>query len=298
MKLICFRESNIERLGVVSRDGQYILDLSNLNLSSDYKDMIDLIENIKDEDIDKIEKTINNISYDTIKKYNIKDIKICSPLKRTKHDIICIGVNYQDHLEETKANFNNGEFREPRRIVYFSKRVTEAIGHGDYIINDNISEELDYEVELAVIIGKKGKNIIKENVEEYIFGYTIMNDISARDLQQQHLQWYRGKSLDTFTSLGPVIVHKNQMPFPIEVSICSRVNGELRQNSNTKYLIADIPSIIAEISRGLTLEPGDIIATGTPSGVGMGFKPHKYMKSGDIIECEIEKIGVLKNIVL
>lgn len=172
------------------------------------------------------------------------------------------------------------------------------MGQEDIIVSHaDIDEQLDYEVELAVIIGKKGTNIPKDQVEDYIFGYTIINDISARQLQQQHSQWYRGKSLDSFTALGPVVVHKSEMPFPIELDISSRVNGELRQNSNTKYFLADIPSIISEFSNGITLEPGDIIATGTPSGVGMGFNPPRYMKSGDVVECEIQNIGILRNAV-
>ena len=166
-----------------------------------------------------------------------------------------------------------------KKIVYFSKRAYEIIGPEDSVKSRmDLDKKLDYEVELAVIIGKKGKDIPEEDVEEYIFGYSIFNDFSARELQQSHVQWYRGKSLDTYSAMGPVILHKSALPFPIEVDIKSFVNGELRQSSNTRLFLADIPKIISEISTGITLEAGDIIITGTPAGVGLGFNPPKFLK--------------------
>lgn len=298
MKFVCFRESDKEKLGILLADDKGIADLSSIELSKKFKNMNDLIINISNLDIEKIKNSLFHGGINSYKTYEVNDVKICSPIKRPIHDIICVGVNYQDHLDETKENLIDKDFKGPKKTVYFSKRASETIGPDDVIISHaNIDDQLDYEVELAVIIGTKGRNIPKDKVEDYIFGYTIMNDISARTLQQQHLQWYRGKSLDTFTSLGPVIVHKSQMSFPIQLNVSSRVNGELRQSSNTKHFLADIPSIIAEISSGITLEPGDIIATGTPAGVGLGFKPPRFMKSGDVVECEIEGIGILRNIV-
>ncbi|QGU95998.1 hydrolase [Clostridium bovifaecis] len=295
MKFISFRESEKEKLGVLSKDGSLAIELSSFRLDKDFVDMTDLIKNISEFDIKKVKSIILENSIEELITYPIEKIKLCPPIKKPIHDIVCVGVNYQEHLEETRESFDDN-FIEPKKTVYFSKRVTEAIGPEDTIVSHaDINDQLDYEVELAVIIGTKGVNIPKEKAEDYIFGYTIMNDISARALQQQHLQWYRGKSLDTFTSLGPVVVHKGEIPFPVELNVYSRVNGELRQNSNTKRFLTDIPSIIAEISNGMTLEPGDIIATGTPSGVGMGFNPPRYMKSGDVVECEIENIGILRN---
>lgn len=143
----------------------------------------------------------------------------------------------------------------------------------------DIDNALDYEVELAVIIGKTGKNIPVDKVEDYIFGYSIFNDFSSRRLQLKHMQWFKGKSLDTYSAMGPVILHKSALPFPVEVDIKCSVNGELRQNSNTKLFLNDIPKVVSELSQGMTLEAGDIIATGTPSGVGMGYKPGKWLKS-------------------
>lgn len=296
MKFIYFRKSDKEELGVLSKDGALAIELSSINLSKKFINMNDLIKNISDSDIERIQSSLLSNDTASFTTYPIDEIKLCSPIKRPIHDIICVGVNYQDHLEEIKKGFDKESFSEPKKTVYFSKRATETIGPEDTIISHvNIDEQLDYEVELAVVIGTKGTNIPKEEAEDYIFGYTIMNDISARNLQKQHLQWYRGKSLDTFTSLGPVIVHKDEIPFPVKLNVCSRVNGELRQNSNTKYFLADISSIISEISNGITLEPGDIIATGTPSGVGIGFKPPRFMKAGDVVECEVESIGILRN---
>lgn len=293
-----YKEKNDEKLGVLSKDGTLAIELSSMGLRENFSDMIDLIRNISEPDLKDIEKIMQENNTSNFIAHKIEDVKICSPIKRPIHDIICVGVNYKSHLEETRQNFDKDSFKEPKKIVYFSKRAIETIGPDDNIISHaDIDEQLDYEVELAIIIGKKGTNIKREEAENYIFGYTIINDISARKIQQLHGQWYRGKSLDSFTSLGPVIVHKSEIPFPVELNVCSRVNGELRQNSNTKYFLADIPSIISEFSNGITLEPGDIIATGTPSGVGMGFNPPRYMKPGDVVECEIENIGILRNTV-
>lgn len=298
MKFLCFKESEKENLGVFSRNNALVIELSSIKLSKNFTDMNDLIKNISNCDIKKIKSILLDDNIENLTVYSINEIEICSPIKRSIHDIICVGVNYQAHLEEAKENFDKGSFTEPKKTVCFSKRATETIGQEDTIVSHaNIDEQLDYEVELAVIIDTKGTNIPREQVEDYIFGYTIMNDISARRLQHQHLQWYRGKSLDTFASLGPVIVHKSEIQFPIELNICSKINGELRQDSNTKYFLKDIPTIIAEISNGITLELGDIIATGTPSGVGLGFDPPQFMKSVDVVECEIENISILRNIV-
>ncbi len=200
-----------------------------------------------------------------------------------------------DHVNEIKMTKISGTGI-PEFPIYFTKVASPAIGNGDNIkFSNEVTSEVDYEVELAIVIGKEGINIKPENAQEYIFGYTIVNDISARDLQGKHTQWFKGKSLDTFCPMGPYIVHKSEIKFPVELNIQSRINGELRQNSNTKKLIFDIPYIISDLSKGLTLRPGDIICTGTPSGVGMGFVPPKLLKNNDVIECYIENIGKLVN---
>ena len=293
VKFIRFKKNNIEKIGIFNNDETRVLDLNEI-LNKNFLSMIDVIENINNKDLEALAKAKIDSRYQG---NLVKDIKICSPIKRPIHDIMCVGVNYKDHLEETQKNFDK-EFEKPKKIVYFSKRAYDIIGPEDSVKSRmDLDKKLDYEVELAVIIGKKGKDIPEEDVEEYIFGYSIFNDFSARELQQSHVQWYRGKSLDTYSAMGPVILHKSALPFPIEVDIKSFVNGELRQSSNTRLFLADIPKIISEISTGITLEAGDIIITGTPAGVGLGFNPPKFLKKGDQVICEIPEIGKLKNII-
>lgn len=161
----------------------------------------------------------------------------------------------------------------------------------------NVVKELDYECELAVIIGKEARNVEEKDAGDYVFGYTIINDVTARDVQVAHKQWYFGKSLDTFAPMGPCIVTADGFPFPPALHLTCKVNGQLRQDSNTKYLVHGIPYIISELSKGMTLRAGTIIATGTPAGTGIGMNPPQFLKSGDVVECSIEGIGTLRNVV-
>lgn len=224
-------------------------------------------------------------------------VQLLAPIPRPRQDVICLGINYKAHAHE--AEQYSTEFKKERPIpIYFSKRVTEAVGPEGFIeSHPGLVERLDYEAELAVIIGKTARNVPAEQAADYIFGYTVLNDVSARVLQTSHKQWYFGKSLDGFTPIGPCITTADEIPFPPKLKISASVNGELRQDSTTDLLITGIADIIAELSSGITLLPGTIIATGTPSGVGMGFDPPKFLKSGDIVECTIEKIGTLRNTV-
>lgn len=230
-----------------------------------------------------------------VETYELNEVKLLSPIPQVQRNVICLGKNYADHVREirTKIKDINGL---PQFPIYFSKFANPAAGHEDDIFLDkNVTDQLDYEVELAVVIGKKCRNVKREDALKYIFGYTIINDLSARDIQQKHIQWFKGKNLDGFCPIGPWIVHSNDIPDPMNLKISCSVNGEIRQNSNTSNMIFDIPSIIEDLSSTLTLFPGDIISTGTPEGVGMGFDPPKYLKKGDIVECNIEKIGLLRN---
>ena len=210
-----------------------------------------------------------------------------------------MGINYAAHAEES-ARYKKEAFGGERPYpIYFSKRVHEAVADGGIIpAYENLVDSLDYEVELAVIIGKDAKNVRREDAYNYVFGYTILNDVSARNLQTRHKQWYFGKSLDGFTPIGPCIVTADEFENPPVLAIKSYVNGELRQNSSTELLLFDIAHIISELSQGMTLKAGTIIATGTPAGVGMGFEPPNFLKSGDTVTCEIEKIGTLTNRIL
>jgi len=207
-------------------------------------------------------------------------------------------MNYRAHLEEA-AGYDAGAFAKERPVaVYFSKRVSRA-GDPDGVIPryEGLVERLDYEAELAVIIGKTARNVKAKDAGDYVFGYTVLNDVSARDLQTGHKQWYLGKGLDGFTPMGPCILTADETAFPPALDISCKVNGELRQHSNTALLIHGIPEIIEELSAGMTLLPGTIIATGTPAGVGMGFDPPKFLEAGDVVECAIQGIGSLRSTV-
>ncbi|MCI7223715.1 fumarylacetoacetate hydrolase family protein [Fusobacterium sp.] len=292
MKFLTFLVDNKEKVGMLSVDEEKIIEISEI-LDKKINSMLDLIKIFSLNDVEKIKREfLKNKKY-----YQKSDVKILSPIRKPIHDIICVGLNYREHIKETE-NYFKINIEEKAKTVYFSKRAIEIIGQDDSIISRlDLDKELDYEAELAVIIGKDGKNISEEKAEEYIFGYSIFNDISARTLQRLHNQWYRGKSLDTFSSMGPVIVYKDELLLPIEVEIKSRVNNQLRQESNTKYMLKSISQIISEISEGITLEAGDIIITGTPAGVGLGYEKDKFLKRGDIVECEISGIGILRNTV-
>ena len=202
--------------------------------------------------------------------------------------IICVGMNYRSHIKEQDGRF-------PDKPVLFSKATSCIIKNNENIIYPPEVKELDYEVELAVIMGRKMKNIPEDEVLEYIYGYTIMNDITARDIQKNESQWYRAKSFDTFGPLGPVIVDKDKITDPQNLNLKSYVNSEIRQNGNTSDMIFGVYKLISYISRSITLETGDLISTGTPAGVGIFMKEKKILKPGDTVICEIEKIGRLEN---
>lgn len=229
-------------------------------------------------------------------KYKLGEMIVCAPIPRPLQDVICLGLNYAAHAVES-AKFKKSTFEAGSAgTVYFSKRVNEAVPDGGVIpAHRDLEEKLDYEAELAVILKKDARNVKKEDVWEYVFGYTIINDISARDMQTAHKQWYFGKSLDGFLPMGPCIVTEDEFARPPHLDVCSYVNGELRQNSNTRLHIADIPDVICELSAGMTLLAGTVISMGTPAGVGMGMEPPTFMKPGDTVCCEIEKIGRLTN---
>ncbi|WP_326909975.1 fumarylacetoacetate hydrolase family protein [Sedimentibacter sp. MB31-C6] len=296
MYFLTYIYKGTESIGLLNKDHTCVIPVQSVfsNLKCEIPtNMIHLIETFNQLNIKDFENTVHQCK-DLI---DLNKIKIMAPIPFPKRNIICLGKNYLDHINEVKS-LKNVSSDIPSKPIYFSKIAYPAVGHMDYIdSHSDIVKELDYEVELAVIISKKCKNVSKENAEKYIFGYTIGNDVSARNIQTEHVQWHKGKSFDTFSSLGPYIVHKNKISFPPKLEIKSYINGELRQNSNTDSLIFDIPTIINDITSGITLYPGDIILTGTPAGVGAGFNPPKYLKQGDKIDCIIENIGTLTNIV-
>lgn len=292
MKFVTYHYNGKTSIGVLARDEKSVFPMEEVLEDRVFEDMISFIEAYEDGWSEQIQDYLSQGK----KGLALSDITVLAPIIRPPHDIICLGVNYQDHLEESRKSSKTDTLKKVEAPVYFSKRTcgilgpeTEIDGHLD------MDEYLDYEVELAVIIGKRGKDIPKEDAVKYIFGYSIFNDFSARRLQRYHTQWYKGKSLDDFSVMGPCILHASGTSNPYHVDIMTMVNGETRQQSNTNKLIHSIEEIIADFSKGVTLEPGDIIITGTPAGVGMGMNPPGYLSSGDEVECHIDGIGVLRN---
>lgn len=295
MKFITYKlkEKGNELIGILSKDEKRIFPISQLDLH--FNNMNDLIETISSAELELLKsKSVKEfeqfVFYDNV-------IKM-PPIAKPKQDIICLGINYMEHAKES-ARYKEEAFGGDRPFaVYFSKRVNEAVPDGGLIPSyEGLVDSLDYEAELAFVIGKDAKNVAEADAFEYIFGYTIINDVSARNLQTAHKQWYFGKSLDGFTPMGPVIVTKDEFENPPKLAIKSYVNGELRQDSNTELLIFGIAHVIAELSKGMTLKAGTIISMGTPAGVGMGFVPPRFLKKGDVVTCEIEGIGTLTNTV-
>lgn len=228
----------------------------------------------------------------------VDEVKLLAPIVRPRQDVVCLGINYDAHAQEA-GRFSDEAFGGERPYtIYFSKRVSRATATGEAVpAYEGLVDSLDYEAELGVILGRDAKGVTKEAARDYVFGYTVINDISARNLQTRHKQWYLGKSLDGFTPMGPCIVTADEIGDEQSLDISSRVNGELRQSSNTRYMIQTVAGAISELSQGMTLEAGTIIATGTPAGVGMGMTPPCFLKHGDRVVCEIEKIGRLENVI-
>jgi len=227
--------------------------------------------------------------------------KVLAPVAHPRRNIFCVGKNYAEHAAEfSKSGFDSsakeGEHA-PEAPVVFTKPFTSVIGPGDVIPpHADVVKQLDYEAELTIVIGKGGRGIRKADALDHVFGYTIVNDVTARDLQKLHRQWFLGKALDGFCPMGPYLVTADEFD-AADLDVKCWVNGELRQNANTAQLIFDIPTLIETISAGITLMPGDLIATGTPAGVGIGFTPPKFLRSGDTVRIEIEHLGVLENTV-
>jgi 2-keto-4-pentenoate hydratase/2-oxohepta-3-ene-1,7-dioic acid hydratase in catechol pathway len=232
----------------------------------------------------------------------LSETTVCAPIPRPLRNIFCVGKNYREHAQEFAASGFDSSSKGssdaiPEHPIIFSKVPECVIASGNAIrYPAGVSDGLDYEAELAVIIGKGGRGIRKEDALEHVFGYATFNDVTARDLQARHKQWLLGKSLDTFGPLGPWIVTADEVDAG-NLDIKCWVNGELRQSSNTRDLIFDVPTLIATISAGLTLQPGDIIATGTPAGVGIGFTPPRYLQRGDEVVVDISHVGRLANTV-
>ena len=285
MKLVTYRRNGAAAVGVLTRDGTAILPLP-------APDMNTLIETMSLTQVRAAAEAAEQAG----PAIPLTEAELLAPIPRPRQDIVCLGMNYKAHLEEA-ANYNAEAFAKEKPVaVYFSKRVSQAVAPDGFIeSHTDIVERLDYEVELGVSLGKTAKNVKPGEAGDYIFGYTVLNDVSARDVQTGHKQWYFGKGMDGFTPMGPWIVTADEIAFPPALRITSTVNGELRQDSNTALFINTISDVLEELTAGMTLLPATIIATGTPAGVGMGFDPPKFLKPGDVVECSIEGIGTIRN---
>lgn len=284
MKLVTYRLSGAEYVGALTADGKGVLPLP-------AADMNTLIETMTLADLRSAAAAAERGGA-----VPLSDVELLAPIPRPRQDVVCLGMNYRDHAEESARYSADAFTKSSTAAVYFSKRVSEA-GKPDGVIprHAGLTDRLDYEAELAVVLGKAARDVKAVDAADCIFGYTVLNDVSARDLQTGHKQWYFGKSLDDFTPIGPWIVTKDEFKNPPALPIRSYVNGELRQDSNTELMINGIEKVICELTQGMTLQAGTIIAMGTPAGVGMGFEPPRFLNSGDVVTCEIEGIGTMTN---
>lgn len=287
---------NQKKLLDLSKSGKYHPSLPALA-----GNMVHLIENGGEETVKVLKGLLDKGEFAESDLNDLSEVNLKSPIEVPRRNVICVGKNYLDHVAEVAAvhNAKSGEPAAPLELPKYAQFFTKApqcvIATGEGVENhSNITKVLDYEVELAVIIGKPGRDIKKEDAHKHVFGYTVANDITARDVQKRHNQWFKGKSLDTTCPLGPCIVPASQLDAS-DLAIKMWINGEPRQNSRTSNMIFNVGAIIEQLSAGFTLQTGDVILTGTPEGVGFAMKPPQVLKKGDLMEAEIEHIGRLTN---
>jgi 2-keto-4-pentenoate hydratase/2-oxohepta-3-ene-1,7-dioic acid hydratase in catechol pathway len=293
MRLVRYRDAEREHYGVLTNNKVVCLpDLAKL-LNRKFPQRLENVVSLGKEGVEGAEKLIEGAKESDVQHVSsrLNEVTLLAPIAFPPK-IVCLGLNYLDHAAEQNRDI-------PDEPVIFMKPHTTIIGPNDNIVKPNFVKQLDYEAELAIVIGRKAKNIAVSEAESHIFGYTILNDVSARDIQFKDKQWTRGKSFDTFAPTGPCITTVSQLRDTSDLSIRTWVNDELRQNSTTRNMVFSVHEIIHHLSRVMTLEPCDIIATGTPAGVGFAMKPQpKFLQAGDIVRIEIEKIGALQNLVV
>lgn len=299
MKLLTYQyQSGAQKLGVANNDT--IIDLERFGQKTNHEfpaTMLDLIDAGLDE-VARIQKALADANENTIADCSIpmKEAVILAPIPKPRKNIIGIGLNYTEHVAESARTLDTSK-ELPQQPVIFSKPPTAVTGtHTNIILNPKLTQQLDWECELAVVIGKRGKYVKKENALDYVFGYTVINDISARDCRRAG-QWIVSKGQDTFAPMGPVLVTKDEIENPHNLNLWLTLNGVEKQRSNTKFMLFNINDLIEDLSTVFTLEPGDIIATGTPAGVGAGRNPQEWMWDGDVVEATVEGIGTIINTV-
>lgn len=269
-------------------------EISNFPLPSDMLDLIDMGIEIIAELNEMVAETPENYFKEIA--YALEEVTLLAPIQKPKKNIIGIGLNYTEHVAESARTLDTtGKL--PQKPIIFSKPPTTVTGTNTEIIkNTKLTSQLDWEVELAVVIGKHGKYVPKADALDYVFGYTVINDISARDCRREG-QWIVSKGQDTFAPMGPILVTKDEIENPHNLNLSLKVNGVEKQNSNTKFMLFNINDLIEDLSIVFTLEPGDIIATGTPAGVGAGRDPQEWLYDGDVVEATVEGIGTIVNTV-
>lgn len=299
MKLLTYKTSDTApRLGFLHNnliiDMEDFGEISNFPLPIDMLDLIDLGYEIIEEITEMISET-REIDFEQIG-YTFEEVEILAPIQRPRKNIIGIGLNYTEHVAESARTLDTtGKL--PQKPIIFSKPPTAVTAtNTNVILNTKLTQQLDWEVELAVVIGKTGKYVPKAEALDYVFGYTVINDISARDCRREG-QWIVSKGQDTFAPMGPYLVTKDEFPNPHDINLSLKVNGVEKQNSNTKFLLFNINDLIEDLSTVFTIEAGDIIATGTPAGVGAGRTPQEWLKDGDVMEATVEGIGTIVNTV-
>ncbi|MCZ8197585.1 MAG: fumarylacetoacetate hydrolase family protein [Flavobacterium sp.] len=299
MKLLTYKTENTEpRLGFLHNnqiiDMEDFGDISNFPLPNDMLELIDMGFEIIAEITELVAETPENFFEEIA--YELDEVTFLAPIEKPRKNIIGIGLNYTEHVAESARTLDTtGKL--PQKPIIFSKPPTTVTATNTEIIkNTKLTEQLDWEVELAVVIGKKGKYVPKADAMDYVFGYTVINDISARDCRREG-QWIVSKGQDTFAPMGPILVTKDEIENPHNLNLSLKVNDVEKQNSNTKFLLFNINDLIEDLSIVFTLEPGDIIATGTPSGVGAGRNPQEWLYDGDVLEATVEGIGTIVNTV-
>ena len=293
MHLITFSDSNGRRIGVLDRAAGKLVDLA-VAAPGLPRDMLEFIR-LGDDGLAKAKAAAAS----GMGVLALDKVKIEAPIPRPAKNVFCVGKNYHEHAKE----FHNSGFDAsaganavPELPIIFTKAPTSVIAPGEPILSAlDPTHSVDYEGELTVVIGKGGRGIMKADAFKHVYGYTIINDVTARTLQHAHKQWFLGKSIDSFCPMGPTIVTADEVPDVTKLHLVTKVNGEVRQDALVSDLIFDIPTLIETLSATMTLEPGDLIATGTCAGVGIGFKPPRFMKKGDVVAVTIEPIGTLEN---
>jgi 2-keto-4-pentenoate hydratase/2-oxohepta-3-ene-1,7-dioic acid hydratase in catechol pathway len=295
MKLVTFAAKGGNRIGVLQDDGATVVDLA-LAAPALPRDMSDFIA-LGAKGLATAKKAVRAAKPRAVLK--LAKLRLLAPLPSPRRNILCVGKNYHEHAKEfDRSGFNStaGADAIPDFPIIFTKAPTTVIATGDKIPGHlDPTKSVDYEVELGVVIGKGGRGTSKRDAMKHVYGYTIINDVTSRHLQSRHKQWFIGKSIDGFCPMGPLLATADEVKDVRKLRLQTRVNGELRQDAVVRDLIFDIPTLIATLSRGMTLQPGDIIATGTPAGVGIGFKPPRFLKRGDVVTMTIDGLGTLEN---